>query len=288
MNKYVKSDLNLFINHLMMALKPIAKAETITLSFSAPAQHTTAVFLASLLAHDIIHIVTKLIELTPEQEKISVSIEKVDIQKCNIIIENTGINTARVGEITHPCKFPVTTIETSAKSTRYEIQVDLHEELSESELIIKKITEPNFTAEYYGDVKKRLRAHFIKPDSILEKLMEQNPREAMFLKKVNTLVLENMENRQFDTNHLSVILNMSRTQLFRRLKPIVHQSPGSYIRMIKLHKAKELFETTNLRISEVAHKTGFETASHFTKAFTKHFGMNPSHVAGKKNTVTNE
>jgi AraC-like DNA-binding protein len=287
-NKYVKSDLNVFIRHVVAALKPIAKAENIDLSFSLPRKATTATFLASLLAHDVAHIICKLIEFTPEHEKISVSIEKVDSQKCKVVIENTGINTSRVGEITHACKFPVTTIETSMKSTRYEVEVDLHEEFAEPEQVVKKITEPNFTAEYYGDVKKRLRSHFIKPDSFLEKLMEQNPREAMFLKKVNTLVLENMENRQFDTNHLSVILNMSRTQLFRRLKPIVHQSPGSYIRMIKLHKAKELFETTNLRISEVAHKTGFETASHFTKVFTKHYGKNPSHFAGKKNPVTNE
>ncbi|NJN42917.1 MAG: helix-turn-helix transcriptional regulator [Flammeovirgaceae bacterium] len=80
---------------------------------------------------------------------------------------------------------------------------------------------------------------------------------------------------------------MSRTQLFRRLKPIIRQSPGSYIRTLKLQKAKELFETTDLRISEVAYQTGFETASHFTKVFTKQYGVKPSLFCRKKQPATN-
>ena len=122
----------------------------------------------------------------------------------------------------------------------------------------------------------------------MEALSRSNPLEAAFLKKVNELIVSNMETHQFDTNHLSEIMNLSRTQLFRRLKPIVQQSPGSYIRMIKLQKAKELFETTDLRISEVAYKTGFETASHFTKVFTKQYGVKPSLFCKKKDNATNE
>lgn len=46
----------------------------------------------------------------------------------------------------------------------------------------------------------------------------------------------------------------------------------------RLQHAKELLETADLRVNEVALKTGFETASNFTKIFTKQFGMKPSMI----------
>ena len=80
---------------------------------------------------------------------------------------------------------------------------------------------------------------------------------------------------------------MSRTQLFRKLKPIIRQSASGYIRSLRLQKAKEMLETTEYRISEVAYMTGFETPSNFTKVFVKTFGMKPSAISRYKPTETN-
>jgi AraC-like DNA-binding protein len=287
MNHPVQADINHFLKHLVQALKPIAKAEDIDLSFVPHPKPVVAVFQAASLAGDITHIVCKLIEFTPEQGKIIVSTQIINDQTGKVTITNSGINTFRVKEITHPCKLSVNAIAKSSHATQYEIEVDLNKELPEP-TTTEKINEPNFTKEHYQDVKTRLRAHFTTSDNLLEKMLEQNPREAQFLKKVHSVVLANLNNSQFDTSQLSEILNMSRTQLFRKLKPIVMQSPGNYIRTIKLDKAKELFKTTNLRIGEVAYKTGFETASHFTKAFTKQYGVTPSLFCQKKEKATNK
>jgi AraC-like DNA-binding protein len=288
MNKSVRSDLNHFIRYVIMALKPIAKAEDIKLSFTPSAQPVVALFLADNLAHDIARIVCKMVEFTSEQEEINVAIERQSHQKCKVILRNTGINISRNGEVTYHCKLPIAVISSLANATQYEIEIDLHEELAVLSVIDEEhINGPNFSPDYYVEVRKRLRSHFTKSENLLETLFRQNPREASFLKKVNDLVLANIENSQLDTNYLSEKMNMSRTQLFRRLKPIIRQSPGSYIRTIKLQRAKDLFETTDLRISEVAYKTGFETASHFTKAFTKQYGVKPSLFCRRRNDVTN-
>jgi transcriptional regulator GlxA family with amidase domain len=45
---------------------------------------------------------------------------------------------------------------------------------------------------------------------------------------------------------------------------------------MRLQRAKELLETTDLTVSEIAFKTGFQTASHFTKIFQKQYGILPS------------
>ncbi len=289
MNHSVRTDLNHFVKHLLHALKPIAKAEDIDLSFMPAANPVNAVFQAAALISDLTHIICKLVEFTPEQEKIIVSIEDSSAQKSKVIIRNSGINLARNNEVTHACKLPVKVVTSLGQATQYEIEIDLfEEEIASGHASDEHMNGQKIIPDYYAEIRKRLRSHFTKADNLVEVLSRHNPREATFLKKVNEVIIANIENRQLDANHLSEIMNMSRTQLFRRLKPIIQQSPGNYIRTIKLQKAKELFETTDMRISEVAYKTGFETASHFTKVFTKQYGVKPSLFCKKKDNATNE
>lgn len=288
MTNSTQADLTHFIKHIVIALQPIAKAEDIALSFFPPSKSINAIFQPGTLANDLTHIICKVIEFTPEKEKIQVSIENTQEQKCKVLIHNTGINLVRNSEVIHPCKLPINVISFSSNTTQYEIELDVFTELLSNLDLTERINGPNYIPDYYAEIRKRLRSHFTKSDNLVEVLSRHNPREAAFLKRVNELIISNMQNGQFDTNYLSEIMNMSRTQLFRRLKPIIRQSPGSYIRTIKLQKAKELFETTDLRISEVAYQTGFETASHFTKVFTKQYGVKPSLFCRKKENATNE
>jgi AraC-like DNA-binding protein len=285
-NQSVSTDLGQFVKAIVLALKPIAKAEDIELSFTSPASSPTAVFQPPALAADLTQIICKLVEFTPEAEKISVTLDRVHSSKCVVRIQNTGINISRNAEVINSCKLPVQ-VSSDQNSTTYEIEVDLPEEPTVPEVNgERRLNGPNFIPDYYAEIRKRLRSHFTKSDNLVEALLRSNPREAAFLKKVNELIVVNMENRQFDANFLSEAMNMSRTQLFRRLKPIIRQSPGSYIRTVRLQKAKELFETTDLRISEVAYRTGFETASHFTKVFTRQYGVKPSLFCRRKEPET--
>ena len=139
---------------------------------------------------------------------------------------------------------------------------------------------------FYLEIQHRLRSHFNRTENLLDAL-KSNPVEAAFLTRVNRVINDNLSNVQFDVNRLAELLNMSRTQLFRKLKPIIRQSASGYIRSLRLQKAKEMLETTEYRISEVAYMTGFETPSNFTKVFVKTFGMKPSAISRYKPTETN-
>lgn len=257
-------------------MKPIAKAEDIELKYLALGRPVIVLIQVSALAADITHILGKVIEFTPEEEAISVSIRKGQGGKCLIQIRNSGINLALNQEIVNACKHSTRAVAEGKNSTLVEVAVDLFVEPLADSRAEERGPGANFVPDYYAEIRKRLRSHFNKSDNLVESLLQSNPREAAFLKRVNELILSNLQNRQFDSNYLSRALHMSRTQLFRRLKPIIRQSPGGYIRTLKLQKAKELFETTDLRISEVAFQSGFETASHFTKVFTKQYGVKPS------------
>jgi AraC-like DNA-binding protein len=56
---------------------------------------------------------------------------------------------------------------------------------------------------------------------------------------------------------------------------------GEYIRKQRIEKAKELIQTAQYSLTEIAYITGFSDQSHFTRIFKKHTGRNPS--AYKKN-----
>lgn len=287
MNQSVRADLVPFLTHLVMAMKPIVKAEDIELSFEKPSNTILAMFHPGTLAADFTAILSKLLEFTPEQERISVSVKVHDGQRCTIVIQNTGINLFRNAEVTSRCHSSVSVIG-EANATRYEIGVDLFDDLPSESIDVAKVNGTNYFPDYYAEIRKRLRSHFTKAENLVASLERSNPKEATFLVKINALIVSNIGNSQFDANYLSDAMSMSRTQLFRRLKPLIRQSPGSYIRSLRLQKAKELFETTDMRISEVAYRAGFESASHFTKMFTKQFGVKPSLFRRKEVDATNK
>ncbi len=75
---------------------------------------------------------------------------------------------------------------------------------------------------------------------------------------------------------LSRSVGLSRTQLLRDFRKIFHTSPYSYLRNIRLRKAKTILYEGETTITETAYLIGYSSASHFTKAFKQHFGMTPS------------
>ncbi len=280
MNKSVQADLVSFLKHLTAAFKPIAKAEGITLSFTSVQPRTIAFFQPLNLVVDIGAILTKIIELTPERETIVVSILPNDTKTCYVSIINSGINLSLQVEVTRACKSHVA-VSPTATGTQYQIEIELvkpYPASRETQLPDQAVYPPD----EYDDIRKRLRSHFTRSADLLELLAQSNPRDAAFLRKVNNLIIANLQNPKLDTHFLSECMSMSRTQLFRRLKPIIKESAGDYIRTLRLQKAKELLESTDLRINEVAYQTGFETASHFTRAFTQRFGINPSSFLKKE------
>ena len=133
-----------------------------------------------------------------------------------------------------------------------------------------------------------IKSHFSKLNNPVARLAEKKPKEAAFLTNINNCILENMGNDQFDANALSATMFMSRAQLLRRLKSLTGNSPGYYIKTMRLEKAKELLETSDVCISEVAFQTGFNSPSNFTKVFIEKYGITPSQFRRPRRNATNE
>lgn len=102
-----------------------------------------------------------------------------------------------------------------------------------------------------------------------------------FLNQITTLVEKNMSNEQFGVSELAEEMNMSRSNLLRKVKKETQLSVSQLISQVRLKKAMELLKLGSLNVSEVSHQVGFNSPSYFIKCFREYYGYPPGEV-GKR------
>ena len=128
----------------------------------------------------------------------------------------------------------------------------------------------------YTQVNSTVQVVFYPAPSNMEKGSSTNKRSS-FLNKFQDLVEAYYQDECFHAKQLADMMNMSETQLFRKLKALTNQGFSSYLRLYRLKKAKDLIENDDgLNISEIAYEVGFNDPNYFSRAFSEAFGQTPS------------
>ena len=60
------------------------------------------------------------------------------------------------------------------------------------------------------------------------------------------------------------------------MKAITSMSANDFINVYRLKKAKELLQSSNLQVSEIAYTTGFNDPKYFSRIFKKYYKCSPS------------
>jgi AraC-like DNA-binding protein len=71
-------------------------------------------------------------------------------------------------------------------------------------------------------------------------------------------------------------MNISRSNLYTKIKSISDQTPNELIQLLRLKKAAELLSEKRYRMSEICYMVGFSNPGYFSKCFYKQFGKRPS------------
>ena len=106
----------------------------------------------------------------------------------------------------------------------------------------------------------------------------QNSRNNRFTRQLNEIIDQNISNERFGVSELADKMNMSRSNLHRRIKRTTGNSVSQYLRKVRLHNAMELLKDHNLNVSEVAFAVGFGSVNYFSKCFKDYFGYPPVEV----------
>ncbi len=87
---------------------------------------------------------------------------------------------------------------------------------------------------------------------------------------------DNMNRPDLSVEELAAELGMSRVHLYKRLKQITGKTPIEFIRVLRLKRAAQLLRESQLNISEIAYRCGFNNPKYFSRYFKEEFGVLPS------------
>lgn len=124
-----------------------------------------------------------------------------------------------------------------------------------------------------------LQQVFEKKVSVASSQVDIISMDDKFIHKVMKLVEDHLSDPDFSVEFLSKEMGMSRVHLYNKLSAIAGKSPLEFIRHLRLQRSLQYLEKSQLSVSEVAYKVGFNSAKTFTKYFKAEFHMLPSAYA---------
>ena len=153
-------------------------------------------------------------------------------------------------------------MRTEDNEHRYEQQQEV---LSDVESLMTKVHELRGKTEE--------KTEFIKPTITETQIISLDQQ---LVNAATEYVESNMANGDITVETMSVALNMSRVHLYKRLLAITGQTPSEFIRDIRLRHAEQLILKSQLSVSEISYRVGFNNPRSFSKYFKEKYGVIPS------------
>ena len=112
-----------------------------------------------------------------------------------------------------------------------------------------------------------------------EKLTATTAVRDEFLTDLESYILNNLDNVEFNVAMLAKYAAMSQPILYRKIKALTGLSVNDFIKSIRLRRAAELLSDPNRTVYEVAYMVGFSDRKYFSREFKKVFDTTPSAYA---------
>ena len=101
----------------------------------------------------------------------------------------------------------------------------------------------------------------------------------IFLNMLTDAVIKHIDDENFGVMQLCREAHLGRTQLHNKLKALTGMSTTIFIRDVRLEKARELLQTTDMNVSEVSYAVGISDPKYFSRVYSEKFGEPPSRTS---------
>ena len=112
--------------------------------------------------------------------------------------------------------------------------------------------------------------------------LERNPLDEDFLLRAQAVIEQQLQNEAFTIEQFCQELALNRTSVHHKLKALTGYNASGFIKSVRIGKAKQLMQSGDHTISDVAHLTGFSTRQSFNRAFKEQTGVAPSAYRAKQ------
>jgi len=277
MGLQVSVDLVFSFKELVSSLRPYANEQGISLNFESNIPRLYGSCNTKETIRQLSNLISRVIAYTPQYYEVNVSIAHTSLNKDIAILKvsNTGVNLARIREITNITNYKIKVIGIKNKGTIFNIEIPINK-------ASKNFRGPEKNnlgyKPYYKEIETKLTAYFKEIESLQIKADRKGEKEGVFLRKVNAVIQLRISDHTFKVDALASAMALSRAQLFRKIKALTNMSPSTYLLYFRLHMARDLLKTkqSGVNVSEAAYSAGFLSKSHFTRSFRKQFGLTPS------------
>ncbi len=104
------------------------------------------------------------------------------------------------------------------------------------------------------------------------------PTTSIFITRFKEIVEKRLDDSELSVEDLAADMNLSRVQLYRKVKAVTGSTPNELLRSARLNRGYHQLLTTDKSVSEIAYAVGFTAPSYFTKCFKEEYGMLPGDV----------
>ena len=108
------------------------------------------------------------------------------------------------------------------------------------------------------------------------------PVSDTFLDRFRSILQQHLHEADFNVERIGGEMGMSRVQLYRKVKALTGMTPVELLRKSRVARGKQLLETTDYSVSEIAYKVGFTAPSYFAKCFRSEYGATPGESRNRK------
>ncbi len=99
--------------------------------------------------------------------------------------------------------------------------------------------------------------------------------DRLFIADFKAIVEKNIANEKLTSDDISKELNISKIQLYRKVKALLDTTVNEYVLNTRISKAKYYLQHEELGMGEIAYKTGFSSPAYFSTVFKTKTGQTP-------------
>ena len=108
-----------------------------------------------------------------------------------------------------------------------------------------------------------------------------SPVDKRFMDELYAILETSLDDGDVNVDDIAEKLHMGRSKFYYKVKELTGLTPNEFFTIYKLNKAVDLLKSGLYKISAVALMVGFNSPSHFSTVFKKHFGVFPSQYIEK-------
>ncbi|MGF7138093.1 helix-turn-helix domain-containing protein [Roseimarinus sediminis] len=145
-------------------------------------------------------------------------------------------------------------------------------------ILLPPLNQQVLIAQISRTIKNRELSENSQPRELLmtDLLTNKVSRDELFIQQLKSLIKQHLDQADFNVHELSLEMELSTTQLYRKIKNLTGFSPVELIRNTRLEHAHQLLSRKNYSIKEVCYQSGFNNLSYFVKCFREYYGVTPA------------